>query len=447
MSQQLDAQGEAHDALGTAVSSYGQRVLSDPLILGNLVTDLLPDLPRERSLLVTGAEVGIAAEMTQHVQEQHIDPDTAVQLVARTLSERRSIDPAASMWVATEYAQALGYRVRPYAEAAQSAQPQVIPAALPTVTALSGQPMPTMPPAQAPDMYTPQWQPAQNPQGAQMPHGQSWPPNAQMPQGPPGQSWPPAQPPGQSWPPAQPPSGRPPSSWSGRKRSLITGGTAAGIVVIFLIVAAVAGIAPFSKSHKAAAPAPTNSRPAHRTTPPPTPTRTPTLAGGVTPLAQLVPSDIADPATQCSSIKPSWASPGLVTSLSCTDTGLPNGAVFGYQMDSRADYTTTWQNFNSSSSFNGSSAGSTCPPSGSGGQGLTPWWDDKLGFHQTQGQVLECWTGANAAPIYVWTMPTQDAFFMAVGADGSSFKALDNWWTSNAAPAKAPTATPRPQSS
>lgn len=435
MSQQLDAQGEAHDALGAAVSSYGQRVLSDPLILGNLVTDLLPDLPRERSLLVTGAEVGIAAEMTQHVQEQHIDPDTAVQLVARTLSERRSIDPAASMWVATEYAKALGYRVRPYAEAAQSAQPQVIPAALPTMTALSGQPIPTMPPAQAPDMYAPQWQPAQNLQGAQMPHSQSWPPNAQMRQGLPGQSWP----------PAQPPSGRRPSSFSGRTRSLMAGGAAAGLVVIFLIVAAVAGITPFSKSHKAAALTPTHSRQTHRATPSPTPTRA--LAPGVTLLTQLVPGDIADPATQCSAIKPSWTSPGLITSLSCTDTGLPNGAVFGYQMDSRADYTTTWKKFNSWSSFNGFSAGSVCPPSGSDRQGLTPWWDNKLGFPQTQGQVLECWTGANAAPIYVWTMPTQDAFFMAVGADGSSFKALDSWWTANAAPAKAPTATPNPQSS
>ena len=173
MSQPLDAQGEAHDALGTAVNSYGQRVLNDPHILGNLVTDLLPDLPRERNLLVTGAEAGVAADMTQHVEEQHIDPDTAVQLAARTLSERRAIDPAASMWVATEYAQALGYRVRPYAEAAQAAQPQVIPAAPPTMTALSGQPMPTTPPAQAPTT-DPQWQAAQTPQGA---------PGAEAPQG------------------------------------------------------------------------------------------------------------------------------------------------------------------------------------------------------------------------------------------------------------------------
>jgi hypothetical protein len=113
MSQQLDTQGEAHEALGTAVASYGQRVLSDPNTLGNLVGDLLPDLPRERSLLVTGAEAGVADAMRQHVEEQRIDPDTAVHLVARALSERRAIDPAAGLWVATEYARALGYQVRP----------------------------------------------------------------------------------------------------------------------------------------------------------------------------------------------------------------------------------------------------------------------------------------------------------------------------------------------
>src|SRR5438552_13122572 len=108
MSQQLDAQGEAHQALGTSVAGYGQRVLSDPHILRNLVTDLLPDLPRERSLLVTGAEAGLAADIRRHVEDERIDPDTAVELVARTLAERRAIDPAASMWVASEYAQALG---------------------------------------------------------------------------------------------------------------------------------------------------------------------------------------------------------------------------------------------------------------------------------------------------------------------------------------------------
>src|ERR1700683_2599028 len=110
--QQLDPQGEAHEALGSVANDYGQRVLSDPLLLGGIVRDLLPDLPRERSLLVTGAEADIAGALTQHVQEQHLDPNTAVQLVARSLADPRPRAPAASMWVTSEYAQALGYPVQ-----------------------------------------------------------------------------------------------------------------------------------------------------------------------------------------------------------------------------------------------------------------------------------------------------------------------------------------------
>src|ERR1700749_3988225 len=108
-----DVQGEVRDALNTAVDSYGKRVLNDPRVLGNLVADLLPDLPRERSLLVTAAEAGIAGEMRQHVEEQHTAPDTAVELVAGALSARGALAPAAGLWVASEYAQALGYQVRP----------------------------------------------------------------------------------------------------------------------------------------------------------------------------------------------------------------------------------------------------------------------------------------------------------------------------------------------
>jgi len=118
---QFDAQGEAHEALSTAVTSYGARVLSDPRILGNLVTDLLPDAPRERSLLVTAAEAGVASELSQHVEQEHLNVETAIAMVARGLTESRSIDLAASTWVATEYAQALGYQAR--SASARSAPP------------------------------------------------------------------------------------------------------------------------------------------------------------------------------------------------------------------------------------------------------------------------------------------------------------------------------------
>ena len=181
---QLDPRGEAHEALGTAVASYGQRVLSDPHTLGNLVADLLPDLPRERSLLVTAAEAGVAAEMRQHVEEQHIDPGTAAQLVARSLSERRAIDPAASTWVASEYAQALGYQVRPYTSAVPPRQPRQLDLAAPTTTALplaAGAPATVPPGAGAPAI--------------QAPSPRSWPPAGPAPERPPGQFWQPSLPP------------------------------------------------------------------------------------------------------------------------------------------------------------------------------------------------------------------------------------------------------------
>jgi hypothetical protein len=449
--QQLDAQGEAHEALGTAVASYGQRVLNDPHILGNLVADLLPDLPRERSLLVAGAEAGIAAEMTQHVQEQHIDPDTAVQLVARTLAERRAIDPAASMWVATEYAQALGYQVRPFAALAPPGQAEGYSSVPPTLTAMPGQPVPGQSSPTAP--VSPQVPPMPYPAAQAPPQGwppqaqaspqappQSWPPQAQAsPQAPP-QSWPPqspSQPP--SWPPAQPPpTGR--GSGNGRTRSLIAIGAAVGLVVVYLVVAAVAHTVPFAKSHPAAIPTPTPKPVSHSPTPKPTPHAT--LAAGVTPLVQLLPADINDPSTQCQPVKKpySWSMPGLVSALSCGDQGLPNGYVDGYQMDTRADYETAWRNFNTWWGFDASSAASSCPPPGGSGQGSNGW--NSKDFPQIQGQVVECEMESGNRPLYVWTMPTQNTFIIAVGAAGSSFSALNNWWVNSSGPANSPTTTP-----
>ena len=398
MSQQLDTQGEAREALGTAVASYGQRVLNDPHTLGNLVADLLPDLPRERSLLVTGAEAGIAGEMRQHVEEQHIDPDTAVQLVARALSERRAIDPAAGLWVASEYAQALGYQVRPSIAAA--------------------------PAGQAP---------------------QTWPPA-----GAPPQSWPPAgQPPGQSWPPPQLSSGGPGTSWSGRKRGLIAAVTAVALLGGYLIAATIAGTFPFTKSRPVAASSPAHSaRPAPKPTQPATPTPTGrTLAAGVAPLIQLLPGDIDDPATQCQPDPPPYGfdMPGRAEALLCTDPGLPKGSqVYAYQLDNQADFQATWQSFNKVIGFSGPDAGPNCPPA-KGGQGTAPMrakW-----FPPRPGQLLECVTvrdnNGPPQPVFTWTLPTEDAFLVAVGPPNSSFAPLRDWFAS----ASMPLASPSPPGS
>ena len=468
---QLDARGEAHEALGTAVASYGQRVLSDPHTLGNLVADLLPDLPRERSLLVAAAEAGVAAELRQHVEEQHIDPDTAAQLVARSLSERRAIDPAASMWVALEYAQALGYQVRPYTSAVPPRQPRQLDLAAPTTTALplaagapatvppaAGAPATVPPTAGSPAIQAPSprsWPPAGP--APERPPGQFWqpslPPQTWAPAGPAAQSWPPAgappqswppagPPPGQSWPPLQPSSGGPRNSWSGRKRGLIAGVTAVALIGGYLIAATVAHTFPFIKSRPVAAssrvhsPGPT-PKPTHPATPTPT---GPRLAAGVTPLVRLLPGDIGDPTTQCQNDPPpySWDMPGRVAALECTDPGLPKGKVYAFQMDSQTDYEATWASYSKVVGFSEASPGQDCPPA-KGGVGTYPT-DSKMFPHQS-GQVLWCEmvdAGNGPQPVYTWTLPSEDAFFVAAGAPKSSFAALDKWWSNDSLPMTAP---------
>jgi hypothetical protein len=433
MNQHLDAQGEAREALSTAVSSYGQRVLNDPHTLGNLVADLLPDLPRERSLLVTGAEAGVAAEMRQHVEEQRIDPDTAVQLVARALSERRSIDPAAGLWVASEYAQALGYQVRPYASAVFfGSPPQASPPA----------PEPQRPPGQF-------WQPSL-PQQPWAPAGlaaQSWPPA-----GAPPQAWPPIGPAaGQSWPPPSS-SGGSQGSWSGRRRGLVAAATAVVLIGGYLIAATFAHTFPFTKSRPVAAASAVHSpRAAAKLTRPATPAPTgPTLAAGVTPLTQLLPEDIDDPTSQCQPDPPpyTWDMPGRVADLACNDPGLPKGKVYAFQMDSQADFVATWQSYSKVVGFTESSPGQVCPPA-KGGTGTYP--TDSKDFPARSGQVLWCEmvdVGNGPQPTYTWTVPSEDAFFVAAGAPNSSFAAMDKWFSNYSLPLTAPSSSaPRPSAS
>jgi len=528
----FDAQGEAHEALSTAVSSYGARVLNDPRMLGNLVTDLLPDSPRERSLLVTAAEAGVAGELAQHVDQQHLDVDTAVELVARGLTDRRSIDIAASTWVTAEYARALGYQVR--ASSTPPGQFGGQPGPDPTATVRRPQPSPMTPPFPAPQppfgqspgtppqspgtaplfpqgpqpvqspvapppfgqpgqpggpQYSPTiqqspvapplpfnaggqggYQPPSAPSGYQPP---STPSGYQPPSGPPGYQ-PPSTPSGGYQPaafgspgtqppgygsttspsspyqplgtPAQPAWGAAPPAKSSRK-GLLFGGIGGGAVVIIAIVAIVLASGSHSTSSHTLPPvspsaAHTSASPSASASPTPSPTPTPTIPASITPLVKLLPSDINDFETECKSQPASqlpFKAPGLVSALKCSDPGLPGGTVFAFQFDSAHDYVTAWGNFNTWWGFTPSSAGTSCPPSGSSAtaQGVTGWNSGVYPSHS--GQEVECQyvtvsgtstAQSNLEPDYVWSYPTEWAFIDGQGAPGSSFKALQSWWHS-----------------
>jgi hypothetical protein len=433
MTEQLDAQGEAREALSTMVTDYSKRILSDPRMLGNVVTDLLPDLPRERRLLVTAAESDVAGELTRHVEEHHLDPDTAVQLVARSLTDRTALDPAASMWVTIQYAQALGYHVR--SDASPPPPPPPFPSppeAQHTVTSYNPYAGQNTAPPQAPPPgypggypggYSGQSQPSP-PGGGYVPpgaQGASPPPAGQMP-----------------WAPTPPPK---------KKRNLapiLTAGGLALVVVVYLAVAAVAKIAPFSSSKVTPTSAPSHTSPPVTKSPKSTPNP---LAAGVAPLIQLVPSDV-NPANCKATAKPHWSSPGLVNSLQCYDSALGSDgdSIFAYQMNSSAHYAASWANFNTWASFSARS-GSGCPPSGSKTQGSVPWNDTGSGgggyYPAAAGQTLECGyffanTHNQSEPTYAWSFPSEDAYVIAIGDANSTLSQLQSWWSANADPNASP---------
>jgi hypothetical protein len=119
----LDDDGLIRQALNAAVASNGISVLSDPQALGEVAARLWPGSPLGRNLLAAAAGADVASLLRQHLQQQHVDPATGVQLVAGELARQTAIAPAACEWVTAEFARALGYLAEPSPPMAQPATP------------------------------------------------------------------------------------------------------------------------------------------------------------------------------------------------------------------------------------------------------------------------------------------------------------------------------------
>jgi hypothetical protein len=107
---------EARAALNAIVTDpeHGVAALSSAQTMSNLLKDLLPDAPREKSILVAAAEAGLANTLRQHV-DQGMDPDTAIRLTASSFSSTTPFTPEACSWVTGEIATALGMSHSPVA--------------------------------------------------------------------------------------------------------------------------------------------------------------------------------------------------------------------------------------------------------------------------------------------------------------------------------------------
>jgi hypothetical protein len=430
--QSWDPSGKARDALKSVVDSHGPRVLSNPQELSNLLEHLLPDSPREATLLVTAAQSDIAGMLQLRVG-QPMDPDRAVRLSATALGERRDLDRTACVWVTTEFARVLGYPVTD-APAVPGTSAEHEPADG------TRRPQPTSSPPSADEVDSEAgtelgiWHTGPVPANRQPPSANEVDAEAATELG----IWREGPAPANSQPPggSQTAAGGGPTSASKRRNRAIVAGpiVLALLAVIYFGVAAGAHLPPFSKGTVGTALPPANAPTNPFATPSATTSATP-AAGQAASLAQLLPGDI-DASRNCAGLAPPV--PGFQKAaavFSCTDASLPNGHIYAYMFDNPVGYQVSLAAFNLFLGFNPAATGGSCPPRGTS-QGQRPWSQDP-NYPQVNGQILECLTAfdpsLSRSPTYLWTFPNTYAFLYAQADRNGSFTDLEKWWTAHRA--------------
>ncbi len=378
MGTSWDPNDQVQDSLQRIVRERGISILSRPqpgdTAFSAILSDQFNDVPeRTKELLKQAVEAGVADELNQKI-ESGLDPGSAVRASADRMVRTTPNDANGCDWVANEIVQALGYAATQGAHADTNATVAPVSQA----TQLPGATV-------APDLAATQGvivRPAQVGEATPT-HGSSG-------------------------------AGRP----GGPRQPVII---AVAVVVIVAIVAIV-GLTRKSSS----SPTTTTQPPATTTSTSPSTTQ-PTTTAGV-PLDQLLPSDVD--ASQCAPIAIPNGFQGLVAQISCSPSTLTGGEVFAYQFDTESDYQTSFNALNSDVSF--SSQGGDCQTSTDGGS--STWSNSK--YPSISGQVIECYSidSSGTKPVYVWTIPTEDAFIQAIGQAGAPMSDLYNWWHQSAGP-------------
>jgi hypothetical protein len=191
-----DQSDEAQNALRAIVSNpvYGIAALSSSQMMANLLKDLLPDAPREVSILVAAAEAGVASNLRDRVS-QGMDVGTASAVVAGSFAASTPFKPEACSWAVSEIAGVLGLS-RPAAGPAPGSS-------IPPGSSVPGGGAP--PTISAPVISGPGPAPSRYPPG-------SYPPGAPAPGGYPGGVVPGAYPPAPAFPGGAVPGAYPPAA-------------------------------------------------------------------------------------------------------------------------------------------------------------------------------------------------------------------------------------------
>jgi hypothetical protein len=122
-----------------------------------------------------------------------------------------------------------------------------------------------------------------------------------------------------------------------------------------------------------------------------------------------------------------WFMSGVVQTVRCTDSGLPKGTLYAFQLDNSVDFQTAWQAFNRWWRFSSADAGTTCPPE------KTEWGvvdSSYSGVPQADIPAQECglmMSGSHRIPAYAWSYPQDKSFIVAEAAPSTSFRELVDW--------------------
>lgn len=362
-------------ALREAVVDFGPKILDNPRMMENLLADLLPDSPRERDILIAAAEAGTAATLHEYIDEQRIEPATAVHMVASSLNARTGAEPDMCSWVAVEYARAIGHPITvPVAPLPKS---QEIPQEAQTDT--------------------------------QQPEVCALPPATRGPRrhGPLGKAKP-----------------------GGGPRTMHR-----GLVLSVVAAVGVVGLGGWGAyALLGDPPATTTSLDAHLLSPAP-PSAQPTPAPSS--LRQVMPSDISDTGCTDKTASTKARLAGLQTRLLCTTYDTPGIQVDAFQFDNEGHYKQALQAINVALNYKESEVTADCPPAPNP-QGKTDWWSEtNPTYAKKPGQFIECfYNPKDKSYNYLYTMPTSNALMWAF--TGTGWPALDNWWKRYAVPSASP---------
>lgn len=116
--------------------------------------------------------------------------------------------------------------------------------------------------------------------------------------------------------------------------------------------------------------------------------------------------------------------------LYCARTQGRKIVLWAYQFHSHKGYLAGVTHMNSRTGFSRTQPGSFCPPRNGRASGLVGWHAiNNRKYKSRRGQFLECFR-VSQKPVLIWTMPTQNVFFIAQDrARHATIAAILHWWS------------------